>query len=288
MSKLDRLPLEWIRVFEAAGRSGSFTAAANEIGLTQAAVSQRIKHLEQSLGVSLFSRQARGVTLTVDGEAWLPHVTRALQGLNRSAEELFGKAPRRIVISASASVSQMWIIPRLARAPQRPDTQIALTTMTIEPDFAKANAAIEIRYIRGSMAVGRSARIYREALAPMAAPSLLKSGADWRKLPRIAVSGPRPGWQEWALFTGDTAPSAPAFRFDNYVLAHAAARTGLGVLLGSLPLAANDLANDGLVRLSGANLSPDCGYWMRSEPQALSDARWAGLVDLLCEQPDSP
>ena len=72
--KIDTLPLEWVRVFEAAGRVGSFTAAAQECGLTQAAVSQRIRNLEERIGTNLFSRQARGVTLTVDGEAWLPYV----------------------------------------------------------------------------------------------------------------------------------------------------------------------------------------------------------------------
>lgn len=283
MSKLELLPLEWIRVFEAAGRSGSFTAAAHEIGLTQAAVSQRIKHLEQSLGVSLFSRQPRGVVLTVDGEAWLPHVTRALQELNRSAQELFGKAPRRIVISASASVTQMWIIPRLACAPQRPGTQIALTTMTIEPDFARANAAVEIRYLREATASGRAARLYSEALSPMASPALLAGATDWRNLPRIALSGPRPGWQDWALLSGDPAPAAPAYRFDNYVLAHAAAKAGLGVLLGSVPLAGPDLADGSLRRVETAALEPDAGYWMRANPAVMSERQWSELVEQLCQ-----
>lgn len=283
MSKLERLPLEWIRVFEAAGRHGSFTAAANEIGLTQAAVSQRIKHLEQMLGVSLFSRQARGVTLTVEGEAWLPHVTRSLQDLNRSAQELFGKAPRRIVISASASVTQMWIIPRLATAPQRPDTQIALTTMSIEPDFARANAAVEIRYLRQTPTGGRVARLYREALSPMAAPVLLQQAGDWRDLPRIALSGPRPGWQDWALFSGDPAPAAPAYRFDNYVLAHAAAKAGLGVLLGSVPLARRDVGNGILRCLATPALEPEAGYWMQADADVMSERQWASLVAQLCQ-----
>ncbi len=112
--KLENLPLEWVRVFEAAGRTGNFTTAAQEAGLTQAAVSQRIRNLEARIGTQLFTRQARGVSLTVEGEAWLPYVTSALQALNRSAEELFGKPLKSITISASASITQMWIVPRLA------------------------------------------------------------------------------------------------------------------------------------------------------------------------------
>jgi len=70
----NRPPLEWVRVFEAAARLGSFTAAAEELGLTQAAVSQRIRNLELRIGAQLFDRQARGVTLSTQGEAWQPHV----------------------------------------------------------------------------------------------------------------------------------------------------------------------------------------------------------------------
>ncbi|CAG0911715.1 unnamed protein product, partial [Cyprideis torosa] len=82
-------PLEWIRAFEAAARLGSFTAAASEIGLTQAAVSQRIGQLEQHLGIRLFNRKARTISLTVEGEAWLPHVRHALDGRRDSTEAVF-------------------------------------------------------------------------------------------------------------------------------------------------------------------------------------------------------
>lgn len=283
LGKIGRLPLEWVRVFEAAGRNGSFTAAAAEIGLTQAAVSQRIKNLEQLVGVSLFSRQPRGVILTVDGEAWLPYVTQALQALNRSADELFGKAPDRIVISASASVAQMWIVPRLGALLDKPTFQISMTTMTIEPDFAKANATIEIRYTRTPRPEGRSIRLYRETLVPLAAPALLEGGTPWWKLPRIAVSGPRPGWQEWAAQTGDAVPAVPNYRFDNYVSAHCAAKAGLGVVLGSLPLSAQDLASNSLVRLSEKSLRPDAGYWMTANENMLTRKNWEEFVKILCE-----
>ncbi|MDF1609444.1 LysR family transcriptional regulator [Hoeflea sp. YIM 152468] len=283
LGKIGQLPLEWVRVFEAAGRTGSFTAAAAEIGLTQAAVSQRIKNLEQLVGVSLFSRQPRGVILTVDGEAWLPYVTQALLALNRSADELFGKAPDRITLSASASVAQMWIIPRLAALENRPRFQISLTTMTIEPDFAKANATLEIRYIRHPRPEGLATRLYREALVPLAAPALLEAGTPWWKLPRIAVSGPRPGWQEWTVQSGDAVTAVPNYRFDSYVSAHAAAKAGLGVILGSMPLSSQDLASGSLVRLSDKSLTPDAGYWMTASEDILARRHWVELVKILCE-----
>ena len=76
-------PLEWLRVFEAAGRLSNFTAAANELGLTQAAVSQRMRNLEEHLKTHLFLRLARGVELTAEGEAYLPHVQSALAAMRR-------------------------------------------------------------------------------------------------------------------------------------------------------------------------------------------------------------
>ena len=82
-------PLEWVRAFEAAARCGSFTAAAAETGLTQSAISQRIGHLERLLGTKLFYRGARSIELTVEGEAWLPHV--------RVAFETFVKVQKRFL-----------------------------------------------------------------------------------------------------------------------------------------------------------------------------------------------
>jgi LysR family transcriptional regulator, glycine cleavage system transcriptional activator len=279
---MDKLPLEWVRVFEAAGRTGSFTAAAAEVGLTQAAVSQRIQNLEQRIGARLFTRQARGVTLTVEGEAWLPYVGGALRSLNRSADELFGKPLQKLVLSASASVIQLWIVPRLAALDLGAQSQLSLTTMNIEPDFANIHADIEIRYGSGAWPGRVGARLYPEVLTPMATPALLRGAARWQELPRIAVSGPRPGWQEWAERSGDTAQPAPRYRFDSFVAALSAARAGLGVMLGSVPLCGPALADGSLVALSTDTLVRDDGYWMTAREDAVPARQWKALVAGLC------
>lgn len=281
--RIDRLPLEWVRVFEVAGRTGNFTAAAREIGLTQAAVSQRIQNLESRLGARLFTRAARGVALTVEGEAWLPHVQQALRNLDRSADALFGKPLQKLVLSASASVIQLWIVPRLATLASHAQVQLSLATMTVEPDFARSNAAIEIRYGDGNWPGMDSARLYPERLAPLAAPALLRGAARWQALPCIAVSGPRPGWQEWAAFSGDAAPPAPRYRFDSFVAALGAAREGLGVILGSEALCATALADGTLVRLSDDTLVAHGGYWMTAYSDTVPARQWAALVACLCD-----
>ena len=278
--KLENLPLEWVRVFEAAGRTGNFTAAAQEVGLTQAAVSQRIRNLETRIGSQLFTRQARGVTLTIEGEAWLPHVSQALLGLNRSAEELFGKPLKSVTISASASITQMWILPRLAMTKSPNNYQISITTMNIESDFPEARATVEIRYGDGNWPKKHKARLFKEMLVPMAAPSVVKIGGDWLELPRIAISGPRPGWQEWANKFGESGNIVPTLRFENLVVARDAAKAGLGVFIGSIPLCKDALEGGSLVRLTKHALEQDDGYWMTAN-ERLPINQWEDLKGLL-------
>lgn len=282
--KTDSLPpLEWIRVFEAAGRTGNFTEAAREIGLTQAAVSQRIRNLELRLGTRLFNRRARGVVLTVDGEAWLPHVQNALQALAHSADELFAAPLRKISIAASASVIQLRMAPRLKCLTKiSPSLQVSFATINVQPDFPKADADVEVRYGNGQWQDRRCVRLYNEVLSPIAAPEV-SEGAEWEKLPRISVSGPRPGWRDWIGRYGGGVKT-PQYRFESFGQALNAAEAGAGVLLGSLPLCHDAIASKHLARLSGKTLKPGEGYWLTS-PMTHPDSRvWGQLVDIFCDR----
>lgn len=276
-------PLEWIRVFEAAGRTGNFTEAAREIGLTQAAVSQRIRNLELRLGTRLFDRRARGVVLTVDGEAWLPHVQNALQALSNSTDELFAAPLRKISIAASASVIQLRMAPRLKCPAQgSSNLHISFATMNVQPDFPKADADVEVRYGNGQWQDRRCVRLYSEVLSPVAAPQVSKSTA-WEKLPRISVAGPRPGWQDWIDRHCGTFKT-PQYRFESFGQALNATEAGAGVLLGSLPLCHDAIASKRLVRLSGKTLNPGEGYWMTSPLSHPGSRVWGQLVDMFCDR----
>ncbi|MDI4638495.1 MULTISPECIES: LysR family transcriptional regulator [Halomonadaceae] len=255
--------LEWVRVFEAAARLGSFTAAARELGLTQAAVSQRIRHLEERLGVSLFERQARGVTLSLQGEAWLPHVQQALERLTHSADSLFAAPRTRLSLMASVSLIELWIVPRLAELQAvLPRRQLLLSTMHRWPDYAQAEADLDIRFGEGDWPERDSQRLFGEVLAPMATPALLATVPDWRQLPRIAVAGPRLGWREWDQQCEEAPGPMPVVRLDSLVQALRAAEAGAGVLLGSLPLCASALASGRLHRASQETLPMAEGYWL--------------------------
>ena len=257
-------PLEWIRVFEAAARLGSFTAAAEELGLTQAAVSQRIRNLELRIGAHLFDRQARGVSLSTQGEAWQPHVNAALSQLAHSTSNLFAAPRRKVTVAASGSIIELWIAPRLPIIGRSlPHLQLSFETIQRTPDYSRTEADLEIRFGNGLWPATTTVPLYNEELAPVAAPRLLGGSAgDWRSLPHIATSGPRLGWRDWTDEMNDKPPPVPVLRFDTFVQALHAAEAGAGVLLGSLPLCQAAIDAGRLVRVEARSLRMDQGYWI--------------------------
>lgn len=276
----DQLPLEWIRAFETAARLGSFTAAAAETGLTQSAISQRIGHLESRLGSRLFLRQARQISLTPEGEAWLPHVQLALEGLRDSTEALFGVTRNRLTISASSSITELWLVPRLGRLTQQTGAEIRLRTMVVASSDPREDDAIRIRYGAGDWRTSYKMPLYDERLSPIAAPSLLDQGG-WQDLPRLSVAGPRPGWRQWSEHFGTPTTPVPHLRFDTFGSALAAARAGLGVLLASLPLVQADLTSDQLKRVSPNELTHHETYWLLAAKERVSRRQWQQLTACL-------
>ena len=276
-------PLEWLRVFAAAARSGSFTAAAAELNLTQAAVSQRIRNLEQRLGAALFLRLPRGVELTAKGDAYAPHVLAALAALERSTGDLFSAARKRLSIAASGSVTALWIAPRLPQIQRAfPALEVALITVQRQADYEPAGADLEVRFGDGAWPDCEALKLYDEVLAPLAAPGLLAAGTgDWRRLPQIALAGPRYGWNEWAAAAGVAPPRPASLRFDTFAQALAAAAAGAGVLLASLPLARNLIASGALLDLGAPKVAMTEGYWLtwRRSDDAFKERRH--LLELL-------
>ncbi len=273
-------PLEWIRAFEAAARCGSFTAAASEIGITQSAVSQRIAQLERRLGATLFQREARAVSLTVEGEAWLPHVQSALGALRDSSEALFGADPRSLTISASQSVIELWILPRLEAFKAIAGGQLSIQTMVLGAHDAPPDDVLGIRYGTGNWPLAYKQPLYSERLAPVASPQLVKDARDWRYLPRIACSGPRPGWHDWTSQCEWPTTPVPHLRFDTFLSGLSAALAGEGVLLGSLPLCSHHFEEGRLVQLGEDILYHHETYWLIADKPALSRLQWDAIAAL--------
>ncbi|KAE9627586.1 LysR family transcriptional regulator [Parasedimentitalea maritima] len=271
-------PLEWIRAFEATARLGSFTAAAAETGLTQSAISQRIGHLEKLLNTALFHRRSRTIELTLEGEAWLPHVRASLNSLRDSSEALFGAVRGSLTFSASQSIIDLWLQPRLHLLCDLSTASISVQTMVLGAHSAPQDDVIRIRYGSGDWPHDYKLKLFDEQIVPVASPKLLKGQDHWTQWPRIACSGPRPGWNDWASrFDTPTTP-LPKWRFDTLLPALGAARVGMGVLLTSQALCKADLASGRLVQLGSDILQHHESYWLLASRDAVSRAQWEKLA----------
>lgn len=272
-------PLDWLKVFEAAGRHGSFTAAAEEFGATQAAVSQRIRNLESWLGRQLFIRSARGVSLTVDGESYLPLVHDSLRALEQGTENLFGQTVRELRIAGLPSHLEMLLLPRLAAFSETfPDLRLVTETVPKRLDFEAADGALQIRYGRGGWEGREAALLANEVLQPMTAPGLAE---NWRQLPAIELRGERPGWAEWSRVTGEAEPGTGPVSVDSMAHALRAARLGLGVVLGSRVLAANLLQSGQLECPPAPDLATIDGYWLTWPPSLGKSKRQCEMLTAL-------
>ncbi|WP_246680737.1 LysR family transcriptional regulator [Mesorhizobium sp. B3-1-9] len=267
-------PLDWLRSFEAAARLSNFTAAAAELGLTQAAVSQHIRFLEERLKTRLFARLARGVALSPEGAAYLPHIQSAFATIGNSTKELFEpRAVQTVSIRVPISFALLVLVPALPDLTKAlPRVRLDLVTIHRPTDYDQPGSALDIRFGNGSFPGREADRLTVERLVPVAAPPLARD-ADWTSLPLLLVAGAREMWAEWFAAAGLVGHSRRSHRFDSFVAAMEAAKAGAGALLGSRPLIDTALKEKALVRLSGFELSSPSGHFLtRSSSSRLSGA----------------
>lgn len=267
-------PLAWFRAFEAAARRLSFTAAAEEIGMTQSAVSQNVKALETSLGVSLFVRRARGLSLTDDGRTLMPQVTAALGTLTAAAQEFrTGPARNLLTVATSVSVAQWLIAPHLAEFTcAHPDVRLRLLSTIWPDDFNTVRADVEIPF--GSVKqFGRDSQLLQpNGLIALKSPDL---SGPLEALPLIESVGTSDGWKTWGAQTGVTC--APTIYVDSFGAALTLACHGNGVALVSALLATEPLRTGQLVQAHEHIAHNADGYHLRvdtSDPQAVAFGEW--------------
>ncbi|WP_328187216.1 LysR substrate-binding domain-containing protein [Marinobacter sp. OP 3.4] len=257
-------PLRWLQAFEAAARLESFTLAGEELGRSQATISQQVRYLEDRLQSELFHRLPRGVELTLDGAAYMPHVRSAFETIASSTRDLFA-TNRRATVTIATPVSFMatWLAPRLPGLDTRTSRiNLSIATINRPVDYEMEGADLEIHYGDGEWPGVERTLILRERLSPVCAPELLDRDSDWTQLPIIGLAGARAGWSEWCALADIPPLPMPPLRFDSFVLALEAARAGAGVLLASLPLVEASLREGRLVRLSDVELTPRSGHWL--------------------------
>ncbi len=252
-------PLTWFRSFEAAARHLSFTAAAEEIGLTQSAVSQQVKSLEMRLRVPLFVRQARGLMLTDDGRRLLPEISAALDALAGAASRFeAGPVEDLLTVATSVSIAQWVIAPRLPDFTARhPNIRLRLLSAIWPDDFHTARADVEIRF-GSSKQAGRNAQpLQPNNLIALKSPTL-QGTLD--TLPLIEAVGTSSGWRAWSDKLGG--PRQPSLFADTYGMALQLAVHGNGVALVSAVLAGHALETGMMERAHPASIPSQEGYYL--------------------------
>lgn len=265
-----------LATFEAAARLCSFTNAAAELGVTQAAVSRQIKLLEEDLNTRLFVRANRRVVLTAAGAALAANVSNAFNSMAEMIETIRMPVAENVVqIGASLAFSHFWILPRLsAFRLQHPQIKLKLIADDSITDLRRDKLDVAFRFGKPPFADAKSVASTPDETFPVCSPALLRAhgmtarDADLLKLPLIASDNVNPSWLSWrswaqGLGMGPAVGQASdrsVLRFNHYTDTIQAAVNGQGVALGWSTLLRGHLEEGRLVRLGQDTLQLEERY----------------------------
>ena len=273
-----------LRAFEAVARYLNFRMAAEELALTQSAVSRQIQALEDEVGVALFLRHTRAVELTAAGAQLLQAVTQALPRIDTAVRHIRQSAGRKQVsVTTFASFASMWLIPRL-EAFQRahPDIDIRIDASDTAFDLELMDIDIAIRYASPSRMPSGARRLFGESVTPMASPWLIKGGPPLTT-PRdvLAHTLIEAGdaytphlewltWRRWLDANGLQDAQPKRWLSFNYAYQMAqAALSGQGIVLARPPLVSEALGRGELIEIfSGTRLHSPMAYWLLTAPRS--------------------
>jgi LysR family transcriptional regulator, glycine cleavage system transcriptional activator len=292
--------LDFLRGFEAAGRRLSFTLAAEELFLTQSALSRQVKALEDALGVALFERRHRALALTQAGGAFHRDVTDALESFVAAADRMRGatRSPG-LTLSTTVSFASLWIIPRLATFRERqPDVEVYVSADDRVVDLARGDVDIAVRYLPDSAAPDGAVRLFGERMTPVASPRIadgaspLRRPADLTRYVLLHLDDPegRTPWLDWrSWLTSNGQPGlkpAGALRFRLYDQVVQAAVGGQGVALGRLPMIAEHLRDGRLVAPFAKKYDSARSYFALAAPRARERDDVVAFLQWLSEEAD--
>ena len=284
----DLPPLGWLRAFEAAARHLSFTDAATELNLTQAAISKQVKSLELHLRQPLFIRRPRSLQLTKMGEAYLPKVHDAFERLAIGTREVFGRRrTKELTLRCAVSFAVNWLAPRLPEFLDRhPGKTIRLISSVWNDNFDADVFDLDIQYGTGLWNGVRSHRLTWETITPLCAPSLmgtlpLKSPDDLRFHRLLHVLGYQEGWGIWLSTAGaKTVDPGQGLQLDTSLTAFELAAQGGGVALGRMSLAARERESGRLIAPFGLEVPINEAFYIIQpvdqdpHPDAMPFIRW--------------
>jgi LysR family transcriptional regulator, glycine cleavage system transcriptional activator len=250
---LEYLPLRALRAFEVAARYQSITRAADEMCVTQAAVSQQITLLEERLGVALFTRHHRGVRLTDDGRSLAAVLQQAFEQISMAIDRLQRKQQSKVLkLVLYPTLATRWLLPRLARFhDQFPDLSVQVTTSMQTVDFVNDDIDFSILYGDEMPRDVEGMPIMEEVLLPVSSPRYLGGATNHRDLDRCTLlhsTNRLADWSNWLRHAGIDPPARGSeLTLGNSYLAYQAAIDGLGVAMAQFALVEQDLAEGRLV-----------------------------------------
>jgi LysR family glycine cleavage system transcriptional activator len=254
--------LAFFQGFEAAARTLSFTKAAGELFVTQSAVSRQIKALEDNLGLRLFERRARSLTLTEHGQALYRIATDVLDRLQSATDRLRAETrARQLAITTTSGFASLWLIPRLRRfTALHPEIDVRISATTDALNLERSLIDLAIRYCRPETVPEGAVRLFGEEVIPVCSRALLHDNARPLKRPQdlaqhtllhfdyVGAEEMYMDWGTWltALGIGELKP-AGALHFSQYEQMIQAAISGQGVALGRQPLVGDLIKSGALV-----------------------------------------
>jgi len=302
-------PLNSLRVFEAAARHLSFKEAANELHITQAAVSHQVKSLEEFLGVELFRRAGRGVQLTEAARACLPSLREGFDALAAAVEMIRERgAETELVITAPPVFTARWLMPRLAdfsRREPKVEVRVVASSKMVDAgaldssalisnlDLRDETSGVEIHLGSGDYPGYRTDKLFEVTTTVVASPDLVRSDPPLKRPEDLArhvllhddamdlVAG-GDAWQKWleAARVAERVDGSRGPHFSSNILSLEAASQKLGVALALKPLVDADLASGRLCAPFDIEVKPQGSYWLvcpeviAERPAIASFRRW--------------
>jgi LysR family glycine cleavage system transcriptional activator len=262
-------PLNGLKAFEAAARSESFTRAAEELNVTQGAVSHQVKALEDTLGLKLFRRERQRLIITEAGRDYLAVIRDAFDRIALGTERLLQRRESGVLtVSTSPDFAAKWLVNRLSRfAESCPDLDLRVAAATHYVDFARDDVDVAIRHGDGHWPGLDVERLYSERLFPVCSSKLvagrnrIAKAADLLKFPLLRLEDAK-NWTRLFEAAGVNATVGPGPVLNRASMLIDAAIDGQGIALTRTALAAWDLINGRLVRPVDVSLRMANTYWI--------------------------
>ena len=276
MRQYELPPLNQLEAFEAAARHLSFTRAADELALTQSAVSRQVAALEDFFGVPLFQRLHRALRLSAEGQQLQRAVVDVLQQLHQVSTSLRGETRlKTVVVTTTVGFAGLWLIPRLTGfTASRPDVDVRISASNTMANLNRDGVDVAIRYQSPDAGVPDALQLFGEVVLPVCSPRLLRDAARPLKEPAdlrhhcllhmdMGPGTPPLEWSLWLRLMGiEDLKSASVMHFSQYDQMIQAAINGQGVALGRLPLMKSLLTQRKLVAPFKKSVASPRGYYV--------------------------